>query len=103
MNNFMTLTRQVEAASQGTKMEPPSPLEETWGRSSATARAARNEEMCPDSRRLQLLRNDWRMLASEWLELDRALEQFQNEFERTEEDFNIRWKRRMGGPRKARV
>ncbi len=46
--------------------------------------------------RLQQLQHDWRMLASEWLALAEALEQFEQEFGQLEENLNHRWERRAG-------
>ena len=94
MNNFMTLSMLPNSSGRGTAIETKHPVKDARGLSAATAHIA--EEMTVDA-------HDWRILASEWLALTAAVEQFEQEFERLEQNFNHCWKQRAGvnGGRRA--
>lgn len=94
MNNFMTLSLLANFPGAPAKMENGHRVKNARRSPPAAALIAEEKAVDEQARRFQRLQHDWRVLASEWLALTGALEQFEQEFEQLEKDLMCRWKRR---------
>jgi hypothetical protein len=97
MNTFMTLSMLVNTSGKATNMATRHPVKHARELSAVTMRIAEEKAADAEAWRFQRVQRDWWVLASEWLALMGALEQFEREFKQLEENLMCRWRHCAGG------